>query len=186
MVASLALAALALLAAAAPAAKAHPHVTLDTSKGKIVIELYPDKAPKTVDNFLHYVKSGFYDGTVFHRVIAGFMIQGGGMDAAGNQKPTEAPVQNESSNGLANQRGTISMARTADPHSATAQFFINVVDNKSLDYKEGAGPRGWGYTVFGKVVQGMDVADAIAAVKTTKPADQPVEPVVLRKATVTP
>jgi peptidyl-prolyl cis-trans isomerase B (cyclophilin B) len=186
MHASLALAALALLAAAAPGTKTHPHVTLDTSKGKIVIELYPDKAPKSVDNFLQYVKSGFYDGTVFHRVIAGFMVQGGGMDAAGNQKPTQAPIQNESNNGLANDRGTVAMARTGDPHSATSQFFINVVDNKFLNYKDGGGPRGWGYTVFGKVVQGMDVADAIAAVKTTKPGDQPVEPVVLRKATVTP
>jgi cyclophilin family peptidyl-prolyl cis-trans isomerase len=186
MYASLALAAFALLAAVAPGTKAHPQVTLDTSKGKIVIELYPDKAPKTVENFLRYVKSGFYDGTVFHRVIAGFMIQGGGMDATGTQKPTQPPVQNESNNGLPNDRGTIAMARTSDPHSATSQFFINVVDNKSLNYKEGGGPRGWGYTVFGKVVQGMDVADAIAAVQTSKPGDQPVEPVLIRKATVKP
>src|SRR5262249_45646446 len=159
---SLALAAFALLAAAAPAGKTHPHVTLDTSKGKIVVELYPDKAPKSTANFLQYVKSGFYDGTVFHRVIAGFMIQGGGMDAAGTQKPTQAPVQNESNNGLVNDRGTLAMARTSDPHSATSQFFINVVDNKFLNYKEGGGPRAWGYTVFGKVISGMDVADAIA------------------------
>jgi cyclophilin family peptidyl-prolyl cis-trans isomerase len=186
MIASLALAAFALLAAVTPAAKAHPHVTLDTSKGKIVIELYPDKAPKTVANFLHYVKSGFYNGTVFHRVIAGFMIQGGGMDASGTEKPTQAPVPNESNNGLTNDRGTISMARTSDPNSATSQFFINVVDNKSLNYREGAGPRGWGYTVFGKVIEGVDVADAIAAVQTSKPGDKPIEPVVIRKATVTP
>ena len=178
----------ALLAAVAPAAKPHPHVTLDTSKGKIVVELYPDKAPKSVDNFLQYVKSGYYNGTIFHRVIAGFMIQGGGGDVSGKEKPTRAPVQNESDNGLSNARGTIAMARTSDPHSATAQFYINVVDNKSLDYK-GGGARGWGYTVFGKVIQGMDVADAIAAVKTGPgPAgdNQPIEAVVINKATVNP
>jgi cyclophilin family peptidyl-prolyl cis-trans isomerase len=178
----------ALLAAATQPGKPNPRVTLDTTKGKIVIELYPDKAPKSVDNFLQYVKSGFYDGTIFHRVIAGFMIQGGGADANGNQKATHPPIQNESKNGLSNARGTIAMARTGDPHSATSQFYINVVDNKSLDYKP-TGGQGWGYTVFGKVVQGMDVADAIAAVKTGEGpagANQPLEPVVIRKATVTP
>jgi cyclophilin family peptidyl-prolyl cis-trans isomerase len=186
MHASLALIA-ALLAAVAPAAKPHPHVTLDTNKGKIVIELYPDKSPKSVDNFLQYVKSGYYNGTIFHRVIAGFMIQGGGGDVSGKEKPTRPPIQNESDNGLSNARGTIAMARTGDPHSATAQFYINVVDNKSLDHKGGA--RGWGYAVFGKVIQGMDVADAIAAVKTGPgPAgdNQPIEAVVINKATVTP
>ncbi len=183
MHASLALLAAALLAAAAPAAKAHPKVTLDTTKGKIVIELYPDKSPKTVDNFLTYVKAGQYDGTVFHRVIAGFMIQGGGYDANGTEKPTRPPVENESSNGLENARGTIAMARTGDPHSATAQFYINVVDNRSLNYS--SSPQRWGYTVFGKVISGMDVADAIAAVRTGV-GDKPVEPVTIKKATVTP
>ncbi|MBV8201754.1 MAG: peptidyl-prolyl cis-trans isomerase [Acidobacteria bacterium] len=184
MQASLALVALALLAAVAPPAKAHPRVTLDTSKGKIVIELYPDKSPKTVDNFVKYVKAGQYDGTVFHRVIAGFMIQGGGYDANGAEKPTRPPIENESSNGLENARGTIAMARTGDPHSATSQFYINVVDNPSLNYQ--AATKRWGYTVFGKVVSGMEVADAIAAVATSKPGDKPIEPVTIKKATVTP
>jgi len=183
MYASLAFVALAMLAVASPQAKAHPRVTLDTSKGKIVIELYPDKAPKTVANFREYVKAGHYDGTVFHRVIAGFMIQGGGYEANGNERPTRPPIENESSNGLENARGTIAMARTSDPHSATSQFYINVVDNRSLNYS--ASPQRWGYTVFGKVVEGMDVADAIAAVPT-KPGDKPVEPVVIKKATVAP
>jgi peptidyl-prolyl cis-trans isomerase B (cyclophilin B) len=183
MHASLALVALALLAAVTPPAKPHPRVTLDTSKGKIVIELYPDKAPKTVDNFVTYVKAGHYDGTVFHRVIAGFMIQGGGYEANGNEKPTRPPIENESNNGLENARGSIAMARTGDPHSATSQFYINVVDNRSLNYS--SSPQRWGYSVFGKVVAGMDVADAIAAVPT-KPGDKPVEPVVIKKATVTP
>jgi cyclophilin family peptidyl-prolyl cis-trans isomerase len=177
----------AVLAAVAPAAgngaagagKPHPKVTLDTTKGKIVIELYPDKAPKTVENFEQYVKAGHYDNTVFHRVIAGFMIQGGGMTADGAEKPTRAPIQNESKNGVTNARGTIAMARTGDPHSATSQFFINVVDNTRLDGSSGA----WGYTAFGKVIEGMEVADAIAAVKTG-PNDKPVENVVIRKATL--
>jgi cyclophilin family peptidyl-prolyl cis-trans isomerase len=135
-------------------------VTLDTSKGKIVLELYADKAPKTVANFLHYVRQHHYDGTIFHRVIAGFMVQGGGFDAKGVEKPTGAPIQNESRNGVSNERGTIAMARTSEPNSATAQFFINVVDNKRLD----GNPANWGYTAFGKVIEGMDVVDAIAAV----------------------
>jgi cyclophilin family peptidyl-prolyl cis-trans isomerase len=178
----------ALLAAVAPPGKSNPRVTLETTKGKIVIELYADKAPKTVDNFLQYVKSGYYNGTIFHRVIPGFMIQGGGFEVSGNQKTARPPIQNESKNGLSNARGTVAMARTGDPHSATSQFFINVVDNSRLDYKAGGGPQAWGYTAFGKVVQGMDVADAIAGVKTTSgPAgeNQPVEPVVIQKATVT-
>jgi len=173
---------LALLAAVAPV-KANPRVTLDTTKGKIVIELYPDKAPKTVDNFLKYVKAGHYDGTVFHRVIAGFMIQGGGVDANGSEKTTRPPIENESNNGLSNARGTIAMARTGDPNSATAQFFISVVDNSRLDYS--SAPQRWGYTVFGKVVEGMDVVDAIAAVRTGA-NDKPVEPVVVKKATAAP
>ena len=181
MHASLALV-VALLAAVAPA-KPHPRVTLDTTKGKIVIELYPDKAPKTVDNFLKYVKEAHYDGTVFHRVIAGFMIQGGGYDAGGAERPTRPPIENESNNELKNARGTIAMARTSDPHSATSQFYISVVDNRSLDYS--SAPQRWGYAVFGKVVEGMDTVDAIAAVKTG-PGDKPVEPVTIRKATATP
>jgi peptidyl-prolyl cis-trans isomerase B (cyclophilin B) len=157
-----------------------PRVALETSHGTIVAELYPDKAPRTVANFLEYVKSGHYDGTVFHRVIAGFMIQGGGFDAAMRQKPTRAPIGNEADNGLTNNRGTLAMARTNDPHSASAQFFINVVDNTFLNHKAKT-PQGWGYAVFGQVVEGMNVADAIAAVKT-KAQDVPLEPVVLKKA----
>jgi cyclophilin family peptidyl-prolyl cis-trans isomerase len=163
-------------------ATAHPRVALDTSKGKIVIELYPDKAPKSVANFLQYVKSGHYDGVIFHRVIPGFMIQGGGFTADMKQKPTKPPIANEADNGLTNDRGTVAMARTSDPNSASAQFFINVVDNGFLNFKSKT-PQGWGYTVFGKVVEGMDVADAIAAVKT-KAQDVPVEPITIKKAHV--
>jgi cyclophilin family peptidyl-prolyl cis-trans isomerase len=164
-----------------------PRVRLDTSLGMIVIELDPAKAPKTVENFLNYVRAGFYDGTVFHRVIRGFMAQGGGFTPDFQQKPTGAPVRNESPGGLPNLRGTVAMARTGDPHSATAQFFINVVDNRFLD----AGPRhpgGFGYTVFGRVVQGMEVADRMVA-QPTGPAgpfdkDAPRTPIVLTKATI--
>jgi cyclophilin family peptidyl-prolyl cis-trans isomerase len=168
------------------AAKANPRVALDTSKGKIVIELYPDKAPKSVENFLQYVRSGFYDGVIFHRVIPGFMIQGGGFTADMTQKPTKGSIQNEADNGLRNERGTIAMARTGDPHSASAQWFINVADNRSLDHK-GKTQQGWGYAVFGKVVEGMDVADAIVAVRTTTKGpygDVPVEPIVIKKASI--
>jgi cyclophilin family peptidyl-prolyl cis-trans isomerase len=167
---------------ASGAAAAHPRVALDTSKGKIVIELYPDKAPKTVANFLQYVKSGHYDGVIFHRVIPGFMVQGGGFTPDMKQKPTKPPIANEADNGLTNDRGTVAMARTSDPNSASAQFFINVVDNGFLNFKSKT-PQGWGYTVFGKVVEGMDVADAIAAVKT-KAQDVPVEPITIKKAHV--
>jgi peptidyl-prolyl cis-trans isomerase B (cyclophilin B) len=174
---------MALPGAAAPgAAKANPRVALDTSMGKIVIELYPDKAPKTVANFLEYVKSGFYDGTIFHRVIPGFMIQGGGFTSDMQQKPTRPTIQNEADNGLKNDRGTVAMARTPDPHSASAQFFVNVVDNKFLNHTAKT-PQGWGYAVFGKVVEGMDVADKIAKVPTGA-QDVPKTPVVLKKATV--
>ena len=169
--------------AAGKAAAAAPRVTLSTSKGDIVVELYPDKAPQTVKSFLAYVNEKFYDGTIFHRVIPGFMIQGGGFTADMNQKATHAPVKNEAGNGLSNARGTIAMARTSDPNSATSQFYINVVDNRSLNYS--SSPQRWGYAVFGKVVAGMDVADAIAAVPTGR-GDVPVEPVVIKKATVTP
>ena len=163
----------------------HPRVALDTSKGRIVLELYPDKAPKTVANFLQYVKSGHYDGVIFHRVIDGFMIQGGGFTPDMSQKPTKPPIQNEADNGLRNDRGTIAMARTMDPNSASAQFFINTVNNDSLNHR-GKTPQGWGYTVFGKVVEGMDVVDQIATVKTgTKNGNQnvPIEPVLIKKAT---
>lgn len=163
-----------------PKKEAPPRVILETSMGDIVIELNPDKAPITVANFLHYVDSGFYDNTIFHRVIAGFMIQGGGMTADFTRKPTEAPIVNESTNGLSNQRGTIAMARTQIADSATSQFFINHVDNSRLDGRPGAP----GYAVFGKVVSGMDVVDRIASVKTTRKfghADVPVTDIVIKK-----
>jgi peptidyl-prolyl cis-trans isomerase B (cyclophilin B) len=168
------------------AARRQPMVKLQTSMGDIVLELNSEKAPATVANFLQYVKEGFYDGTIFHRVINGFMIQGGGMDAQMNQNQTRAPIKNEADNGLTNDAYTIAMARTAVPDSATAQFFINVVDNKNLNHT-GKNPAGWGYAVFGKVVQGKDVVDKIKVVPTTSKgfhADVPVEPVTIIKATV--
>ena len=170
----------------AAASAERPRVALETSKGKIVLELEAKKAPKSVENFLGYVRSGHFDGTVFHRVIKDFMIQGGGFDAGMRQKPVGAAIANEAVNGLRNERGTIAMARTMDPHSATAQFFINTVDNRALDYKSST-PQGWGYAVFGKVVEGMDVVDAIEAVRTTTVAphrDVPAEPVSIVKAYV--
>ncbi|MCC6665753.1 MAG: peptidyl-prolyl cis-trans isomerase [Polyangiaceae bacterium] len=160
-------------------------VVIDTNFGSITLSLDAERAPKTVANFLSYVDSGHYQGTIFHRVIDGFMAQGGGYDQAYDRKPTSAPVQNEADNGLKNLRGTVAMARTSDPHSATAQFFINVKDNASLDHK-GKNDAGWGYTVFGQVTAGMDVVDRIKAVKTgaagpfTK--DAPLEPVVIQGA----
>jgi cyclophilin family peptidyl-prolyl cis-trans isomerase len=164
------LAAAAFAFAAATASAANPQVDLDTTAGKIRIELYPEAAPKTVANFLDYVKAKQYDGTVFHRVIDGFMIQGGGFTPDLKQKPTRPPVPNEaeqaSKAGLLNVPGTISMARTSDPNSATAQFFINVADNKPLNFRS-PDPQGIGYTVFGKVVSGMDVVQKIAKVPTT-------------------
>lgn len=156
-------------------------VTLKTSKGDITIQLDEKAAPVTVANFLQYVDSGFYNGTVFHRVINGFMIQGGGFTKDMNQKPTKSPIKNEAANGLKNARGTIAMARTSDPNSATAQFFINVVDNGFLDFKS-PDPRGIGYCVFGKVVSGMDVVDAIKGVRTAA-QDVPVETVEIISAT---
>lgn len=173
----LAIAAGTLLAGSAWAA---PTVEMDTSMGKIVLELAPDKAPESVDNFLKYARDGFYNGTVFHRVIPGFMVQGGGFDEKMNQKPTRAPIRNEARNGLHNDRGTIAMARTSQPHSATAQFFINHVDNGKLDYPSFDG---WGYAVFGKVTQGMDVVDKIAKVPTAASGmyeNVPQTPVVIR------
>jgi peptidyl-prolyl cis-trans isomerase A (cyclophilin A)/peptidyl-prolyl cis-trans isomerase B (cyclophilin B) len=144
---------------------ANPRVNIQTNYGNIVVELYPDKAPATVANFLNYVDSGFYSSTIFHRVIKGFMIQGGGFNEDYQQKPTQAPVKNEANNGLSNTRSTIAMARTSVPDSATAQFFINTVDNSRLDFRYAAGS-GWGYCVFGKVVEGMQVADEIESVPT--------------------
>ena len=141
-------------------------VKLSTTKGDIVIELNEDKAPATVENFLNYVRDGFYDGTIFHRVIPDFMIQGGGFNDQMMQKPTQDPIKNEADNGLANDRGTIAMARTPDPDSATAQFFINHKDNAFLNYTAPS-EQGWGYCVFGEVTEGMDVVDEIAKVKTT-------------------
>ena len=151
-------------AAASPGAlAADPRVDLRTNAGTIRLELYPEKAPKTVENFLKYVRDGHYDGTVFHRVIPGFMIQGGGFSEAMSQKPTRAPVPIESKNGLKNEVGSVAMARTSDPNSATAQFFINIANNGFLNYP---GQDGNGYTVFGKVVEGMDVVNKIAGVPT--------------------
>ncbi|MGB5173412.1 MAG: peptidylprolyl isomerase [Thermoanaerobaculia bacterium] len=142
-----------------------PRVLLETNHGNIILELYPDKAPQSVGNFLAYVDEGYYSGTIFHRVIDGFMIQGGGFTDDMTQKSTKNGVPNEADNGLKNSRGTVAMARTTDPHSATSQFFINLVDNAPLDHTDKT-PRGWGYTVFGKVVEGMDVVDAIAKAPT--------------------
>lgn len=163
-----------------------PYVELETTMGNIVIELNQEKAPNTVANFLEYVKSGHYDGTIFHRVIDGFMIQGGGMDANMKEKSTNAPIQNEADNGLKNEVGTIAMARTSDPHSATAQFFINVKDNSFLNFS-GKNPQGWGYAVFGKVIEGMDIVNKIKGVPTGKygfHGDVPTTPVVITHAKV--
>ncbi len=168
-------------AQAEAAAAANPQVVLETSKGTLVLELYRDKAPKTVASFLAYVESGFYDGTIFHRVIPDFMVQGGGFTPDMRQKPTRGSIDNEADNGLQNVRGTVAMARTNDPHSATAQFFVNTVDNDYLNHKAKVAGR-WGYTVFGKVVEGMEAVDTISAVKTR--GSKPIEPVVIEKASV--
>lgn len=149
-----------LLAAFTNAAASNPKVLMKTTKGNITIELYPDKAPLSVENFLSYVNESFYDGTIFHRVIKGFMIQGGGYTVDFQEKPTKAPIQNEAKNGLENKRGTLAMARMGEPHTATSQFYINHVDNPGLDH--GQASDGWGYCVFGKVIDGLDVVDAIA------------------------
>jgi cyclophilin family peptidyl-prolyl cis-trans isomerase len=183
----LALLALATLAAEGALA-ADPRVELKTNRGAIVIELNQAKAPKTVANFLQYVKDGHYNGTVFHRVIDGFMVQGGGFDKDMKQKPTRATVENEAANGLKNDYGTIAMARTPDPHSASAQFFINVKNNDFLNYREPT-PQGYGYTVFGKVVSGMDIVDKIAKVPTANAGPHqnvPREPVVVESVTILP
>jgi len=173
-----------ILMTSAVAAAEPPRVELKTSLGSIVLELYPDKAPKSVANFLQYVNDGFYDGTIFHRVIDGFMIQGGGFTPDFGQKETRAPIENEAANGLRNTIGTIAMARTGDPHSATAQFFINVADNDFLDHTAPT-PQGWGYAVFGKVVEGMDVVDKIRQVATEQRGPfegVPTTPVVIESA----
>jgi len=164
----------------------HPRVALETSKGRIVLELDAEKAPKTVENFLGYVRSGHYDGTIFHRVIRAFMIQGGGFDAKMSQKPTGTKLENEADNGLKNVRGSIAMARTGDPHSATAQFFINTVDNAPLDFRSKS-VQGWGYAVFGKVVEGMEVVDEIEKARTGAKGpfrDVPIETITIERSTV--
>jgi peptidyl-prolyl cis-trans isomerase B (cyclophilin B) len=161
-------------------------VNMETSAGSIRLELDSDKAPKSVENFVAYAKAGHYDGTIFHRVIPGFMIQGGGFDTDMKQKSTQAPIENEADNGLKNDNGTIAMARTNDPHSATAQFFINVKDNDFLNHTSPS-PQGWGYAVFGKVVDGMDVVKTIEQVPTGNRGghgDVPRENVVIEKVTV--
>lgn len=163
------------------------HVKIETTEGNIVLELDITRAPHSVLNFMNYVRNGFYAGTVFHRVISNFMIQGGGFTADLHRKKTNAPIVNEADNGLKNTRGTIAMARTNDPHSATAQFFINVVDSPFLDHKNKT-PRGWGYAVFGKVVEGMDVVDKIRNTRTGPKgpfrSDVPVKTVTIVKASI--
>jgi cyclophilin family peptidyl-prolyl cis-trans isomerase len=174
----------------APAAgqPANPRVLVETSLGNITVEVFPAQAPQSAANFLGYVNSGFYDGLIFHRVIPGFMIQGGGMIASMAEKPKGAPIPNEADNGLKNLRGTLAMARTADPHSASSQFFINVADNAFLNHR-GKSVEGWGYAVFGQVVEGMDVVDAIVAVPRGNRGphgDVPIDPVVMKRVSVLP
>jgi len=179
---SLSVTVLCMAAGSYAAAPTNPVVVIETSMGNITVELDKDKAPKTVDNFLAYVKEGYYGGTVFHRVIKGFMIQGGGLTASMARKQTKAPIPNEAGNGLKNERGTIAMARTGEVNSATSQFFINTVNNASLNHR-GESPDQFGYTVFGKVIAGMDVVDKIEGVATeTKGAysNVPVQPVVIK------
>jgi cyclophilin family peptidyl-prolyl cis-trans isomerase len=176
--------------ATVPAANqpANPRVLIETSKGNITVEVFPGQAPQSAANFLGYVKDGFYDGTIFHRVIPNFMVQGGGMLPDMTEKPKGTPIQNEADNGLKNLRGTLAMARTGDPHSATSQFFINVADNAFLNHR-GKSPEGWGYTVFGQVVDGMNVVDTIVSVPRGNRGphgDVPVEPIVMQRATLLP
>ena len=162
------------------------HILMTTTLGPMTLELDADNAPKTVENFLSYVSNGFYDGTIFHRVINNFMVQGGGFTADMEQKATQAPIDNEANNGLKNARGTIAMARTQDPHSATAQFFINVQDNDFLNHT-GENMQGWGYAVFGKITDGEDVLDKIRCVQTGSQAghqDVPVEPIIIESVAV--
>ena len=187
-----AIAALALggISATSPSADAddtqRPQVTFETSHGSFIVELDPGAAPATVDNFLTYIREGFYEGTIFHRVIAGFMIQGGGFTQEFKQLDTRAPIRNEADGGGKNDRGSIAMARTSDPHSATAQFFINVVDNDFLNHRNQT-TQGWGYTAFGRVVEGMDTVDRIAAVQTGSRGmfqDVPKDTVVIQKTRI--
>ncbi|MDF0731992.1 peptidylprolyl isomerase [Pseudomonas entomophila] len=161
-------------------------VKLSTNHGDIILQLDAEKAPKTTENFVQYVKEGHYDGTVFHRVINNFMIQGGGFEAGMKQKPTRSPIQNEADNGLKNAKYTVAMARTMEPHSASAQFFINVADNDFLNHS-GKNVQGWGYAVFGEVIEGREVVDAIKGVKTASKAghqDVPAEDVIIEKAEI--
>ena len=178
--------ALLLLLAPAMASAATPVVKIDTSMGAITIELYPDKAPVTVANFLSYVEDGYFAGTIFHRVIPGFMIQGGGLTPDMHRKPGKPAIKNEADNRLSNRRGTLAMARTNAPHSATSQFFINVKDNTFLDFTS-ADSRGWGYCVFGRVISGMEIVDAIERVKTgfsKGHQDVPKTPVLIENARI--
>jgi cyclophilin family peptidyl-prolyl cis-trans isomerase len=163
-------------------AQDNPQAMIHTSLGDIQLELYADKAPISVENFINYARSGFYDGTIFHRVIGGFMIQGGGFTSDMQKKDVSEPIQNEAGNGVSNMRGTVSMARTNDPHSATAQFFVNVQNNTNLDFSGGTNSRNWGYAVFGRVISGMDVVDEIRFVATETQgrfSDVPIEPVTI-------
>jgi cyclophilin family peptidyl-prolyl cis-trans isomerase len=173
-----------IFAGSANTADSNPKVVLNTSEGQIVLELYADKAPQTVKNFLAYVDAKYYDGTIFHRVIPNFMIQGGGFTPDMKRKTTRSPIKNEADKGIKNDRGTIAMARTGDPHSATAQFFINCKNNDFLNHRSKT-QQGWGYAAFGKVVEGMNTVDAISAVKTTRRGpykDVPVQAVVILSA----
>ena len=176
-------------ASTAPAGQsANPRVLIETSKGNITVEVFPSQAPQSAANFLNYVKTGFYDGLVFHRVIPNFMIQTGGMTPDMAEKPKGASIRNEADNGLKNLRGTLAMARTGDPHSASSQFFINVADNAFLNHR-GKSVEGWGYAVFGQVVDGMDVVDAIVAVPRGNRGphgDVPVDPIVMQRVTLLP
>lgn len=165
--------------------KTLPQVLIETNKGNIILELYPDKAPKSVENFLRYVNEGFYNGTIFHRVIPTFMIQGGGFTPQMREKPTHDPIQNEADNGLRNQIGTVAMARTNNPHSASSQFFINVAQNSFLDFREKT-DRAYGYTVFGRVINGMRVVNQIRQTKTgfnSGMGDVPLSPIIMTKVT---
>ncbi|MCF8149789.1 MAG: peptidyl-prolyl cis-trans isomerase [Burkholderiaceae bacterium] len=167
---------------------ANPQVEMKTSQGTLIIELYQDKAPKTVENFLQYTKDGFFNGTIFHRVIPGFMIQGGGFTSEMKEKPARAPIQNEAKNGLKNELGTLAMARTNDPHSAAAQFFINLNNNAFLDHTAPS-DRGWGYAVFGKVVQSFDIVEKIAKIPTGRSGpfqDVPTTPILIESVKLLP
>ena len=173
-------------AAQTPAAAGNPQVVVDTSMGSFTIELFQDKSPVSVENFLRYVREGFYPGTIFHRVVSGYVVQGGGYTPDLNEKPTRPPIQNEATNGLSNLRGTVAMARTRTVRSGTTQFFVNVADNRRLDHT-GYAPDDFGYAVFGRVIDGMDVVDRISKVQTTIKdgmENVPIEPVMIKGITV--